>query len=361
MNYRVIIVDDEPWTRDVIKRLGHWGALNLEVSGEASDGGAGLLMVEEMKPHIVITDMRMPGMDGTELMKALLKINPNIKIIVISGYDDYNYVREAIKHKAMDYLLKPVNPEDLNALLGKCVEELQSQVQENVTYEPDTFLNVSWLPEYLNLRSLLRGCLKDLNRQTALSTLENMREIVVVHEGSNVPMGMIMKIFYDLVWMLEQFIVNENHSPMEVLPEKIVFSSKTAYIDVINYLKMLYTKVIESLHEDMKNRNRIDLVMIQKYVDYRYVENITLESVAGHFYVSKEYLSKTFKAHTGINFSEYIMMRRMEKAKEMILEHNLQIKNVAELLGFSDIAHFYKNFKKYHGITPGEMRKNSDE
>lgn len=359
MRYRVIIVDDEPWTRDVIKRLCNWQALNLEVSGEASDGTAGLILVEELKPHIVITDIRMPGMDGIELMKTLLKIPGCIKVIVISGYNDYTYMREAVKHKAMDYLLKPVDPEELNLLLEKCVRELdEEQLQEGLSYEPDAFLNVSWFPEYLKLRSLLKSCLKDLNSQSALSTLSSISKTVMVNEENNVAMGMTMKLFYDLVWMLEQFIVSEDPSITHFLPEKFVFNSKTSFEDVIIYLKELYAKVIDTLQNSLHNRNRINMIEIQKHIDHRYVENITLESVADHFYVSKEYLSKMFKIHTGINFLEYVTMKRMEKAKEMILEHNLQIKNVAELLGYSDIAHFYKNFKKYHGITPGEMRKN---
>ncbi|MFA9399042.1 MAG: helix-turn-helix transcriptional regulator, partial [Clostridiaceae bacterium] len=87
------------------------------------------------------------------------------------------------------------------------------------------------------------------------------------------------------------------------------------------------------------------------------MNNITLESVADHFYISKEYLSKMFKIHTKMNFSYYITEKRMKKAKELIVEQGIKIKNVAELVGYVDITHFYKKFKKYYGITPGEMRE----
>jgi two-component system response regulator YesN len=73
--------------------------------------------------------------------------------------------------------------------------------------------------------------------------------------------------------------------------------------------------------------------------------------------VSKEYLSKTFKATVGVGFSDYVASLRMEKAKTLILEHNIPIKDVGFMVGYIEQPHFYKKFKKYFSMTPGEMKQ----
>src|SRR5665647_984121 len=95
--YKVMIMDDEPWSRKVIIQLGEWDKLALTIIGEAEDGTQGLRMIAELTPDIVVTDMRMPGIDGVELLKALNDKHPLLKIIVMSGYDDFVYLKQAIQ------------------------------------------------------------------------------------------------------------------------------------------------------------------------------------------------------------------------------------------------------------------------
>lgn len=361
MNNRVIIVDDEPWTREVIKRFGNWEELGLQVLGEASDGITGLHLVEQLNPDIIITDMCMPDMDGAALMQALYEKQSDIKIIVVSGYDKYSYVREAIKYKAMDYLLKPVNPEELNKLLKKCVEELQEKnKKENVIYEPEDFITLDWVPDYIREKRMLEGYIKDLNLIATERVIDSIRDIIISNEGVNVSINIIIKIYYDLIWMLEKYCINLGYS-MEVIfkenPGEFAFCVDSSFVEMINYVKTLYLYAINNINKLLSSRNKINMNEIQKYVDSYYMNNITLESVADHFYISKEYLSKMFKIHTKMNFSYYITEKRMKKAKELIVEQGIKIKNVAELVGYVDITHFYKKFKKYYGITPGEMRE----
>jgi two-component system response regulator YesN len=103
-NYKVIIIDDEPWTREVIKTLGNWTGLGLEVIGEASDGEYGLELIRQMSPDIILTDVKMPHLNGIDLIEILRRENNNSPVIFISGYDDYSYIRSALKLDAVDYL-----------------------------------------------------------------------------------------------------------------------------------------------------------------------------------------------------------------------------------------------------------------
>lgn len=108
-----------------IAQPGDWNELGMTVVGEAEDGEQAIQLVKQHQPHIIITDMRMPGTDGVELLQTLSGKYPQIKVIVVSGYDDFNYAKHAIRHRAADYLLKPVNPDELNAVLAKCARDLE--------------------------------------------------------------------------------------------------------------------------------------------------------------------------------------------------------------------------------------------
>src|SRR3954463_13907889 len=124
---KTLIVDDEKWTRETIKMFGKWENYGIAAIKEAADGQEGLNVIEQWSPDIVITDMKMPGVDGMELLRIVAERYPQIKLIVASGYDDFNYMRQAIRSKVNEYLLKPINADDLNSALEKCTNEIQSQ------------------------------------------------------------------------------------------------------------------------------------------------------------------------------------------------------------------------------------------
>jgi two-component system, response regulator YesN len=121
--YKVVVVDDEVWVRKGIIEAVNWEKLDLECIGEAADGDEAFSMVQAGHPDIVIMDMRMPGMDGIELMKTISGNDPNIIIIIVSGYADFEYAKEAVRNRVFDYLLKPINTQELNDILSKAAIE----------------------------------------------------------------------------------------------------------------------------------------------------------------------------------------------------------------------------------------------
>lgn len=111
---KVLIADDEFIVRRAIRRIGEWEQLGMEVCGETSDGYATLTFILEQKPDIVILDMRMPGMSGEDILEELKKRDIKIKIIVVSGFDSFSYVRKALRYGVADYILKPVDRTEFN-------------------------------------------------------------------------------------------------------------------------------------------------------------------------------------------------------------------------------------------------------
>jgi two-component system response regulator YesN len=360
--YKVLLVDDEPWSRKVIKQLGEWGKLQLTIIGEAEDGTQGLRMIAELAPDIVITDMRMPGIDGVELLKALNDKHPQLKIIVMSGYDDFVYLKQAIRSQAKEYLLKPVDPEELNAALTRCVSELQQAKQiSDVSWKtPLLFTDAATLDKYLQYRHLIYGYLLDLNAASVIQTLKSLEQFLALMHAEPFDGSMLNKIGHDFTLMLEEFVSASELEWSHIMtaeqqrPGPIGWSSVT---ETIEQLERLYNQAIESLLEARKNRNKLDLREVIAYIHRHYNESITLESISAHFYISKEHLSRAFKSFSGETITDAIHRKRMEKAKEFIVEHKLSIKHAAEMTGYPDLAYFYRVFKKHYGFAPGELRK----
>jgi len=142
--YKVLIIDDEEPAREAIKILGNWESLMVSDIYEAINGSAGLALVRERKPDIVLVDMKMPEMNGLEFLQAIESAAPDLVTIVISGYNDFEYTRQAIKSKAFDYLLKPVNRHDLNQSLAKAVESIEDKRRkESEVIDRNIALNMS--------------------------------------------------------------------------------------------------------------------------------------------------------------------------------------------------------------------------
>lgn len=134
--YKVLIVDDERLIRITLKNMLNWRALDCEVIAVAKDGEEALSIYKDIQPEIVITDLKMPGMDGIELITKIKMINKNTQVIALSNYSDFEFVRDAMKAGAFDYLLKvTLEPKDLENIIMQvkecCVESSVSYHEEN--------------------------------------------------------------------------------------------------------------------------------------------------------------------------------------------------------------------------------------
>lgn len=131
MGMKVIIVDDERKICQLIQFLVDWEKLGLEVAGVAYNGVDAMRLVEDVKPAIIITDIKMPGCDGLELIQQVQQRKPDIHFIIISGYQDFEYARKAIRYGVRDYLSKPVQKDELEETLQRvAAERLESQEHE---------------------------------------------------------------------------------------------------------------------------------------------------------------------------------------------------------------------------------------
>ena len=125
---KAIIVDDEDLFRKNLKQKIDWDAYRLQLEGEASNGQEAFSLIKRTRPNI-ICDIKMPIMDGLELLKRI-QDQPHIKFIILSGYSDFQFIRTAIKYGAFDYILKPIQPEELAGVLLRAVEDIEAARQQ---------------------------------------------------------------------------------------------------------------------------------------------------------------------------------------------------------------------------------------
>ena len=146
---KVFLVEDEYAIREGIKKSVNWEANGFELVGEAGDGEMAFPKILKTKPDILITDIRMPFMDGLELSRLVKKELPNIKIVVLSGYDDFNYAKQAISIGVEEYILKPVSGDSLMQELGKIADAIKVEKDEERAKE-------KYLQDMEEIRSLGR-------------------------------------------------------------------------------------------------------------------------------------------------------------------------------------------------------------
>ena len=133
--YRIILVDDEEEVRKSIIRKIDWTSVGFTVVGDAENGEEALEKIEGSEPDVVLTDIRMPYMDGLTLAERIRQKYPSMKIVIFSGYDDFEYAKRAIKLNVTEYILKPVNVEELTAILKRIKTNLDEEIEQkrNVT------------------------------------------------------------------------------------------------------------------------------------------------------------------------------------------------------------------------------------
>ena len=126
--YKVLLVDDEAEVIEVIEQRIQWDDLGFTVVGNATNGVKALELVEKLQPDVVITDIKMPYMDGLTLCKKLKELYQKVKVIIFSGFDEFEYAKEAIKIEAEEYILKPIEREKITEILKKL------NAEKNVTF-----------------------------------------------------------------------------------------------------------------------------------------------------------------------------------------------------------------------------------
>lgn len=418
--YKLLIVDNEHYIRLGIRNAIDWSSINVEIIGEAADGLSALEAAREAHPDIILLDICMPLLNGIEVMKQLRKEGLDCDIIVLSGYDEFEYAQQCIQYGVQNYLLKPVYKQDLKDIVEKvCLTRHNRKNLQNYQnlMEAEHFSLCSQF-----LQDLLLGNLDDIE------IINKKREALQIPLLDGFYQTMCIKLDdYDLLknklsseefrllketlrkLLDEQFsfgtdfrgifsnlapgewgvLLSFTQNPSEELWEKQLrkyvdlFLSKFEEISTYT-ISISISSITDSmtdlhtLHQNTRHLNRkfipgqnsviwpnnpaatlqrSEIHGILNFVSNHYNEPIMIQQVADALYMSPSYLMHLFKKCTGKTFNTYLMEYRMEKAKELLLKPGIQIQAVAQAVGYSDVKYFNKLFKKYTTLTPSDYIK----
>lgn len=125
--YKLLIVDDEAFERKVIRFMLKKNFTNIEIIDDATNGEDAILLAKKHKPNIIIMDIKMPEKNGLEAQQSIIEFNPNVKTIILTAFDNFNFAQNAIKLGVVDYILKPIKPNELNDSINKAISLLQKE------------------------------------------------------------------------------------------------------------------------------------------------------------------------------------------------------------------------------------------
>ena len=135
---KVLLVEDEVGTRNLLRIIVNWEEFHMKIIGEAQNGREALFRIQEEIPDLVVTDIKMPIMDGISLAEEIMKKYPQVKVIIVTAYDDFKYAQKALRAGAVDFILKPLKRQEVKEALARVgrqietVEEGAKEVMEQI-------------------------------------------------------------------------------------------------------------------------------------------------------------------------------------------------------------------------------------
>lgn len=322
--YKVVIVDDEPVIVRGLTQIIDWSKWNCEVVGTAESGQEGMVLISEKKPDILFSDINMPGLDGLNMIAALRSEYERMQITILTGYRDFDYAQRAIRLGVTRFLLKPSKIDEIEEAISAMIEKLKELDLEEKNSR-------GHITEELQEEDT---ALQDAGEEEAAAS----RAESVAEEGP-------------ILFAETAALKNQEKEPET--EQKTV--SDTLQANVTEKEDGTEDPKEQDLEEDASASSFI-VKNALAYIEENYKQKLKLADVAEKTYVSQWHLSKLLNKQTGQNFSEILNNVRIEKAKELLKDPALRIGDVAEAVGFLDMAHFSRVFKKQAGISANEYR-----
>jgi two-component system response regulator YesN len=357
--YKVIIADDLEILRYDLKRMKVWSETkDFVIEGEAENGLDALKQLRASSYDLLITDIKMPVMDGMELLKTVAEEKLCPCVVLLSDYTEFAYAREGLLHGAFDYLGKPVDNQEITELLSRVKEFLDGlkQEQDRIKQWEDLAEEAFFPSNYVEQVASFLIKAQDDALMAVDSLLESVgaalnydsKKAAIILE--NADKQIISKVIDTHGWMRFYTDVDAIKRPNISEYQNWDDICEMVRKDCNNLLKFLKKFVIWKDSDSLIKNACIEVLC-------RIENNISVKSIAEKLFISKVYLSERFKQITGFSLSEYITTVKMERAKYLLEVSSLKNYEIAEALGYSDHEYFSKVFRKRVGISPAAYRK----
>ena len=412
--YTVIVADDEDELRESVTMMIPWEALGFRLLGSAGNGLDALQLVEQLQPDLLLTDIRMPFISGIELARQVREIRPAMHIAFLSGYDDFEYAKQAIQYNIISYMLKPLTLDGLAAELKNIHSKIDKQYDNLRRHEMPradrTAFAIPLLLEPYSYLPLPPGYEERLRTEACrcglLRGMDDPARYVVLAaslfdaDGSNVTDSDFVRMVAQVAnKYLRNFVFLANgrvnallmgnpsdfEEYLHILGDEICqvaerVLDRRANVGVsrdtmlLGDLNTCYRKALEALRTTEEGEGGVHFIgdlrkggstlceRALDAIDRHYMdEDLSLVSLGTMLEVSPNHLSACIKKTTGETFINILIRKRMEAARELLLQTPLKVQEVARRCGYVDQHYFSYCFKKYCGTSPNALRRQNQD
>lgn len=399
--YTLVIADDEYIVRRGLRETIDWNALGIKIVAECENGRQALDAVKRYHPDLVITDVRMPVMDGLQLADAISAGKFDCAVIFYSGYSDFEYARKALEYGVASYILKPIENDEFVTQVQKAIQSLELSRSRNKAFD-NLETSVAYMLEMYFTK--LTGGVDDEALRTHLEEgagvrIPNKGTIVCCRAFGSTEGG--VDDTYEAIDKALQnfpaagsktgygFVFCTNLTDGEALCTRISsilsarrntegarcsvavsrpFGGELSRAQAAAEAKRLAEKNVV-LGMDSVNvcgggggkEYKSVVAEALRLIGERYAEKMTVKQVAKELFVSESYLIHEFAEELDKSFIDCLREYRIMKAKELLEKGGMRVSEVAERVGFSDVKYFAKTFKKETGKSPREYMDGTDD
>ncbi|MFD0717477.1 response regulator [Paenibacillus sp. GCM10027626] len=344
---RILVVDDELIIRKgIIKLLETLYQAGASLD-EARNGEEAMQKVAEHKPDLIITDIQMPIMNGLELIGALRNAYPDIEWVILTGYAEFAYVQQALRHQVADYLLKPVTQENLNEVISKVLLKDPAKWTSRMD-----MASISIIKDIVT--SLVKAVISE-NVPELDSALDKWRIYCQEQEFPLIQIKQMMG-YVQLLFRSELFLNIKLSAPDE---SSAINQSSMSIEELLDKWRDYLLAQMAAVADNRAPRNKRIVDDVLLYIEQNYHDpGLGLSVLADRTGVTTAYLSKIFREVMRKPITQYIGEFRLEQARRLLKEdETAKINAIAEQCGFQDYPYFSKVFKKFFGISPLEFRE----
>lgn len=391
----VIIIDDEPvicsGLSELVSQYGKW-----QIEGVFNNAEEALENCDWDNVQAALVDIRMPGLNGLEMIHILRERGYDTSVIFITAYARFEYAKQAVQEKAVDYLLKPVSNEDLEKALNKAEEtyRLKLKQQESPEYIAANlgYLRKEFLREVLFEERVIGR--QELFRKEREYGLEGKQYVILEfvttrlrteikeilkREYNGLRNGYLYGEEYFFVFVSIQENMEENPVIDILKQEELSIYCIEGKALTIKELPEVYQQMFLKIRNQLKKKGEVDetkadktqeetiikkevslpIQQVMDYIEKNLSKPLSLKSISSEVYLHPTYLSNLFRKQTGYTLVEYINLCRIKEAKRLLRTPQNKVCWVMERVGFVNSRYFSKVFKDITGETPTQYKQNA--